>query len=143
MRPTWDEFYLQLAAFMATRSTCLKHQVGAVLVRDRQVLSTGYNGAPSDLPHCEELGCARAGLESGERLDLCRAVHAEQNAIIQAALHGVSTKGATLYTTAAPCYQCAAMIINAGIARVVSSAEYPNDRFANSKTLLAKVLAIK
>jgi len=115
---------------VAKRSTCLRNQVGAVLVRDKRILSTGYNGAPRNLPHCLELGCIRDALEvpSGERHELCRAVHAEQNAIIQAALHGVSVTGATLYCTHQPCVLCAKMLINSQVRRVVYGNPYPDTR---------------
>ena len=120
-RPNWDEYFLEMAQVAAKRSTCLRRQVGAVLVKDRRLLATGYNGAPQKLKHCGEISCLREtmGIPSGERHELCRGLHAEQNAIIQAALHGVSTKGSTLYCTNHPCVICAKMIINAGISRVV------------------------
>lgn len=116
-RPNIDEYFMEIAHVVSKRSPCLKRQHGAVLVRDKRILSTGYNGPPSGLAHCVE--CSRAGLPSGERPELCRAVHAEQNAIIQAAIHGVSTTGATLYVTGFPCVICAKMLINAGIERIV------------------------
>ncbi|WP_290902673.1 dCMP deaminase family protein, partial [Ferroglobus sp.] len=120
MRPSLDEYFMEIAKVVAKRSTCLRQNVGAVIVKDKRILSTGYNGAPMGLPHCLDIGCLREELNvpSGERHELCRAVHAEQNAIIQAAVHGVSIKGATLYTTHQPCIMCAKMIINAGIVRV-------------------------
>ncbi|MDQ5988203.1 MAG: dCMP deaminase [Syntrophus sp. SKADARSKE-3] len=120
-RPGWDEYFMNIASLVATRSTCLRRSVGAVLVRDRRLLSTGYNGAPSGLRHCLDLGCFRKEhkIPSGERHELCRGLHAEQNAIIQAALHGVSVKGARLYCTTHPCSICAKMIINAGIVSVM------------------------
>ena len=125
-RPDLDKYFMEIAEVVAKRSTCLHHKVGAVLVRDGQILTTGYNGAPSKIAHCIELGCARDGIESGTRHELCRAVHAEQNAIIQAALHGVCTKGATLYCTHQPCILCAKMIINAGVKRVCYGKDYPD-----------------
>ncbi len=127
MRPSWDEYFVDIARQVATRSTCLRRSVGAVIVRDKRILSTGYNGAPSGLAHCEEVGCLREqlGIPSGQRQEICRGLHAEQNAIIQAALHGVSTQGATIYTTLQPCITCAKMVINAGIERVVSLDGYP------------------
>ncbi len=120
-RPEWDVYFLDIAALVARRSTCLRRNVGAVLVRERRILSTGYNGAPSGLRHCLDIGCLRDQLQvpSGERHELCRGLHAEQNAIIQAALHGVGIAGATLYCTNQPCVICAKMIINAGIDSVV------------------------
>jgi len=117
---------MDIASVVATRSTCIRNHVGAVIVKDKRILTTGYNGAPSSLPHCEEVGCPRNGLPSGERHDLCRAVHAEQNAIIQAALHGVSTAGATLYCTHQPCILCAKIMINAKIKKVVFKNSYPD-----------------
>lgn len=125
-RPDWDDYFLDIVGLVAKRATCLRRSVGAALVRDRRILSTGYNGAPSGLRHCLEIGCLREQLRipSGERHELCRGLHAEQNAIIQAALHGVSVKGATLYCTNHPCMICAKMIINAGIVRIVVGGEY-------------------
>jgi len=120
-RPSWDSYFMQLAQVVAGRSTCLRRQVGAVMVKDRQILSTGYNGSPSGLLHCDEIGCLRQSLSvpSGERMEICRAVHAEQNALIQAAKHGVAIDGADLYCTHQPCVQCTKMMINVGIRRVV------------------------
>ncbi|MDD5170658.1 MAG: cytidine/deoxycytidylate deaminase family protein [Syntrophales bacterium] len=121
VRPDWDEYFMNIADLVATRSTCLRRSVGAVLARDKRLLSTGYNGAPSGLRHCTEIGCFRKqnNIPSGERHELCRGLHAEQNAIIQAALYGVSIRDARLYCTNHPCTICAKMIINAGIASVV------------------------
>ncbi len=120
-RPDWDTYFLDIVELVSRRSTCLRRAVGAGLVRDRRILATGYNGAPSKLKHCLEIGCLREKLKvpSGERHELCRGLHAEQNAVIQAALHGVSAKGSTLYCTNHPCVICAKMIINAGVARIV------------------------
>ncbi|MBP7017028.1 MAG: cytidine deaminase [Deltaproteobacteria bacterium] len=120
-RPDWDSYFLDIVDLVSRRSTCCRRSVGAGLVRDSRILATGYNGAPSKLQHCLDIGCLREQLKvpSGERHELCRGLHAEQNAIIQAALHGVSTKGSTLYCTNHPCVICAKMIINAGIIRVV------------------------
>jgi dCMP deaminase len=128
-RPSWDEYFLEMARVIATRSTCLRRQVGAVLVRGRRILATGYNGAPSGLPHCEEVGCLREqlGIASGERQELCRGLHAEQNAIIQGALYGVSLQGSILYCTTQPCITCAKMLINAGVERVVYRGEYADE----------------
>jgi dCMP deaminase len=127
-RPSWDEYFVEITRQVATRSTCKRRHVGAVIVKDRRILSTGYNGAPSGFPHCDDTGCLREqlGIPSGERQEICRGLHAEQNAIIQAALHGISVAGADIYTTHQPCITCAKMIINAGIRRVVSLAEYPD-----------------
>lgn len=128
-RPSWDEYFMEIAYLVAKRSTCLRRQVGAVLVRSKHILSTGYNGAPRGVPHCLDVGCTREklGIPSGQQQEHCRGIHAEQNAIIQAALHGVSTEGATLYCTNQPCTLCAKMLINAGIKRIVYEGEYPDD----------------
>ncbi len=130
-RPSLDEYFLKLAMLVAERSTCLRHNIGAVLVKDKHVLATGYNGAPANTRDCTELGCLRDALKipSGERHEICRAVHAEQNAIIQAAYHGMNIKGATLYCTHTPCIICAKMIVNAGIKRVVTFSEYQDKSF--------------
>jgi len=130
-RPGWDEYFMSIAELVSTRSTCLRRAVGAVLVKDKRILATGYNGAPSGLRHCLELGCLRQEkkVPSGERHELCRGLHAEQNAIIQAALHGVSTRGATLYCTNHPCVICAKMLINAGITQVIVREQY-SDKLA-------------
>lgn len=132
-RPTLDEYFMEIAEVVAKRSTCLRNNVGAVIVRDKRILSTGYNGAPRDMEHCLEIGCIRdqQNIASGTRHELCRAVHAEQNAIIQSALHGVSVEGATLYCTHQPCILCAKMIINSKIKRVVYSNKYPDDEAIN------------
>ena len=126
-RPNLDEYFMEIASVVAKRSTCLRNQVGALFVKNKRLLTTGYNGAPAGIQHCDEVGCAREGVASGTRHELCRAVHAEQNAIIQAALHGVSIEGATLYCTHQPCILCAKMLINAKISRVVYSRSYPDD----------------
>jgi dCMP deaminase len=125
-RPSWDEYFMEITRLVVSRSTCLRRQVGAVIVKDKKILATGYNGAPSGLPHCLEVGCLREemGIPSGERHELCRGLHAEQNAIIQAAYYGVSINGATLYCTNLPCIICTKMLINAGIARVVYEQGY-------------------
>jgi dCMP deaminase len=129
MRPSWDEYFVEIARQVATRSTCLRRQVGAVIVRDRRILTTGYNGPPSGVSHCDIAGCLREelGIPSGQRLDICRALHAEQNSIIQAALRGVSTQGAMIYVTHQPCFTCAKMIINAGIVRIMYADGYPDE----------------
>jgi dCMP deaminase len=128
-RPSWEEYFMEIADLVARRSTCLRRQVGAVLVKDKHLLATGYNGAPSGISHCLEIGCLREELRvpSGERHELCRGLHAEQNAIIQAAKHGVNIDGATLYCTTAPCVICAKMLINAGIRGIVYRDGYPDD----------------
>ena len=125
-RPSWSEYFMSITRTVATRSTCLRRQVGAILVRDKRILATGYNGAPARLRHCEEIGCMRedSSIPSGERHELCRALHAEQNAIIQAAYHGISILGATLYCTNKPCAICAKMIINAGIVKIIYEEDY-------------------
>jgi dCMP deaminase len=127
-RPDWDEYFMEIAQTISRRATCLRRQMGALLVRDKRILTTGYNGAPAGLPHCEETGCLRQqlGIPSGERQELCRALHAEQNAIILAAQHGISLAGATLYCTHQPCITCSKMLINAGVKRVVILDEYPD-----------------
>lgn len=117
LRPSWDEYFMAITELVAQRATCMRRKVGAVLVRDRRIVATGYNGAPSGVRHCQEVGCLREqlGVPSGERHELCRGLHAEQNAIIQAALHGVSLRGCTLYCTNMPCSICSKMLINAAI----------------------------
>lgn len=130
-RPDFDEYVLKIAAVVGERSTCLRHHMGAVAVRDKHILSTGYNGAPAGQKDCLELGCLRNELNiaSGERTEICRAIHAEQNVIIQAALHGVSIEGSTIYCTHTPCVLCAKMLVNARIKRFVTFAKYNDDRF--------------
>ncbi len=121
VRPDWDTYFMDMAKLASRRSSCLRRAVGAVLVKDRRVLSTGYNGVPSGVTHCEVTGCLRERLNvpSGERHELCRGLHAEQNAIIQAAFHGVSIRAAVLYCTTLPCIICTKMLINAGVRRIV------------------------
>ena len=128
-RPSWDEYFMSIARLVAGRSTCLRRHVGAVIVKDRRVLASGYNGAPSGLPHCDEAGCVRErfNVPPGERHELCRGIHAEQNAIIQSANYGTGIDGATIYSTHHPCSVCAKMIINAGIVRVVTDDSYPDE----------------
>ena len=132
-RTDWDEYFLNIAHIVKTRSTCIRRQVGAVIVKNHNIISTGYNGAAIGIPHCEEVGCLREKLriKSGERHELCAAIHAEQNAIIQAARHGNSIEGATLYCTHQPCSICAKMLVNSGIKRVVFNGAYP-DGFAEN-----------
>ncbi|MHB1653176.1 MAG: deoxycytidylate deaminase [Desulfitobacteriaceae bacterium] len=127
-RPSWNSYFMQLAQVVASRSTCLRRQVGAVIVKDKQILSTGYNGSPTGLKHCGETGCLRETLQipSGERTEICRAVHAEQNALVQAAKHGVAIFGADIYTTLEPCVLCTKLIINSGIRRVIYAKPYPD-----------------
>ncbi len=130
-RPDIDEYFLKIALVVAERSTCLRHHVGAVAVRDKHILSTGYNGAAAGLKDCLELGCLRDELNipSGTRHEICRAIHAEQNVIIQASLHGVSLEGATIYCTHTPCILCAKMLVNSRIKRFVSFGKYNDDAF--------------
>lgn len=128
-RPSWDQYFMDITRLVATRSTCLRRQVGAVLVKGRNILASGYNGVPSGITHCDADGCLRARLNvpSGERHELCRGLHAEQNAIIQAARHGVNIDGATLYCTTMPCIICTKMIINAGINKVIYAEGYADE----------------
>ena len=128
-RPTWEEYFMDITRLVAKRATCLRRQVGAVIVKDKNILATGYNGAPSGVAHCIDVGCLRErlGIPSGERHELCRGLHGEQNAIIQAARHGTNIDGATLYCTTMPCIICSKMLINAGIRRVVYEQGYPDD----------------
>ena len=130
MRASWDEYFMEIAEIVKTRSTCLRRQVGAVIVKDNRILTTGYNGSPAGTFNCIDKGtCKRIelGIPSGERHELCRALHAEQNAIITAAKNGVSTEGATIYVNVQPCVICAKMIINAGIKRIVFKGDYPDE----------------
>ncbi len=132
-RPDIDEYFLKIATVVAERSTCLRHHVGAVAAKDKHILATGYNGAASGLKDCIELGCLRNELNipSGTRHEICRAIHAEQNVIIQAALHGVTLDGAAIYVTHTPCVLCAKMLINARIKRFVTFGKYADDAFIN------------
>ena len=127
-RPGWDDYFLEIAGIVAKRSTCLRRHIGAVIVKNKQILSTGYNGAPAGITHCDVVGCLREKLKvpSGERHELCRGLHAEQNAIIQAALHGVSIDGSVLYCTNEPCSVCSKMIVNAGIKKIFVGSNYPD-----------------
>ena len=125
-RPSWEAYFMSITDLVAKRSTCMRRAVGAIVVKDKRILTTGYNGAPSSVRHCRETGCLRETLSvaSGERHELCRGIHAEQNAIIQAAYHGVSIKGSILYCTTLPCSICAKMIINAGIRKIYYQSGY-------------------
>jgi len=125
-RPTWEEYFMEITRLVAKRSTCLRRQVGAVLVMDKRILATGYNGAPSGLAHCLEVGCLREEKQvpSGERHELCRGLHAEQNVIIQAAFHGIRIQGSTLYCTNLPCAICTKMLINAGVKEIIYEGGY-------------------
>jgi len=128
-RPGWDEYFLNLAELAATRSTCLRRRVGALLVAERRVLATGYNGPPRGLPHCQEAGCLRETLNipSGQRHEMCRGIHAEQNTILQAAQYGVPVRQATLYCTHQPCAICAKLILNLDVNRLVLRGDYPDE----------------
>jgi dCMP deaminase len=131
-RPSWHEYFMQITELVSTRATCLRRKVGAIIVRDRRILSTGYNGPPQNIMHCEERGgCLRDKLKipSGQRMELSRAIHAEQNAIIQAAKVGISIQDSTLYVTTHPCFTCAKMLINAGVKEIIYKDGYP-DEFA-------------
>jgi len=128
-RPTWDEYFVAITRQVATRSTCLRRKVGAIIVKDKRILTTGYNGAPKGVKNSLEIGtCLREelGVPSGERQEICRGLHAEQNAILQAAYHGVSIKGAVMYCTTQPCITCSKMIINAGIVKIYYLEDYPD-----------------
>lgn len=128
-RPSWDEYFMTLANQVATRTTCLRRAVGAVIVKDRRILATGYNGVPSGIRHCSEVGCLREqlGVPSGQRHEICRGLHAEQNAIIQAAKYGIDISGSSIYVNTQPCVVCAKMLINAGITEVVFQNPYPDE----------------
>lgn len=144
-RPSWDEYFMEITNLVSTRATCLRRKVGAILVKDRRILATGYNGPPKGVPHCDEIGgCLREKLDipSGERMELSRAIHAEQNAIIQAAKMGTTIDGATLYVTNHPCFICAKMLINAGVKRIVYKDGYP-DEYAKEILEEANVEVVK
>jgi dCMP deaminase len=143
-RPGWDAYFMEITRLVSSRSTCLRRHVGALLVKDKMILATGYNGAPKGLAHCLDLGCLREqlGIPSGERHELCRGLHAEQNAIIQAAFHGVSIRGATLYCTNHPCIICSKMLINAGIEKIIFEAGYP-DKLADDMLKEAGILTLQ
>jgi dCMP deaminase len=127
-RPDWTEYFMDITRLVARRSTCIRRQVGAIVVKDKRILATGYNGVPSGLAHCEDTGCIREqnNIPSGERHELCRGLHAEQNTIIQAAFHGISINGATLFCTTLPCSICLKMLINAGITAIMYEQGYPD-----------------
>ena len=127
-----DEYFLKIASVVAERSTCRRHHVGAVAVRDKHILATGYNGAAAGIKGCLELGCLRDEMKipSGTRHEICRGIHAEQNVIVQASLHGVSLEGSTIYCTHTPCILCAKMLVNAKIRRYVSFGRYSDNQFA-------------
>ena len=127
-RPSWDEYFMAITHLVARRSTCLRRSVGAIAVKDKRILATGYNGAPSGLKHCKEVGCLREeeDVPSGLRPELCRGIHAEQNVIIQAAYHGISIEDSVLYCTNKPCVTCTKMLINAGIEKIYYEEGYPD-----------------
>ena len=127
-RRSWDHYFMDIAYLVAQRSTCLRRKVGAIAVKDKRILATGYNGAPSGIQHCEEAGCLRQqmSIPSGQRQEICRAVHAEQNVIVQAAKHGISLDGAELYCTTLPCITCAKMLLNVGIRCIYVVEGYPD-----------------
>ena len=133
IRPDIDEYFLKIASVVAERSTCRRHHIGAVAVKNKHILSTGYNGAAAGLKDCLELGCLRDEMKipSGTRHEICRGIHAEQNAIIQASLHGVSLEGATVYVTHTPCILCAKMLVNAKIKRFVTFGKYADNSFTD------------
>ena len=143
-RPDNDTYFMEMAQLISKRSTCIRRQVGAVIVKDKRVLTTGYNGSPKGTMHCEELGCIREqqNIPSGTRHELCRGVHAEQNAVIQAAYFGISIDGASIYTTTFPCSMCAKILINAGIREVIYSDSYTDDLsaklFDETKVIIRK-----
>jgi dCMP deaminase len=128
-RPSYDKYFMEMAHVVSKRSTCLRRKVGAILVKDKHILSTGYNGAPKGIKHCSEVGCIREDMHipSGQRHELCRGLHAEQNAIIQAAVFGISIKNSILYCTNTPCIVCVKMLINAGVEEIIFSGDYPDD----------------
>ncbi len=128
-RPSWDEYFMKMTSLVAERSTCLRHHVGAIIVKEKRVLTTGYNGAAKGVKDCFELGCLRdeLGIESGTRHEICRAIHAEQNTIIQAGVHGINISNSTMYCTHTPCMICAKMIVNAGIKEVISYHDYADE----------------
>ncbi len=142
-RPSWQQYFIDMAFLVSRRSTCMRRAVGAVIVRDNQILSSGYNGAPKLIRHCSVTGCLRQqqNIPSGERHELCRGIHAEQNAIIQAAVNGTSIKGATLYCTTQPCIICTKMIINSEINTIYIAEQYP-DNMAQEMLLEAGVSLI-
>lgn len=128
-RPDWDEYFMELANKVATRTTCIRRAVGAVIVKDKRILATGYNGAPTGLRHCGDTGCLRQqlGVPSGQRHEICRGLHAEQNAVIQAARYGINIAKASIYITTQPCVVCAKMLINADIEEIIYENPYPDE----------------
>ena len=148
MRPSWDEYFLEIAKVVSERSTCLRRKVGALIVKDKRILATGYNGAPRGLAHCEDVGCLREKMDvtPGTGHELCRGLHAEQNAIIQAATYGVPIEGSVLYSTHQPCVLCTKMLINAGIKAIYYLEPYPDElavQLLEEAGVLAKQLTLK
>lgn len=148
MRPTWDHYFLSIANVVSGRSTCLRRQVGALVVKDKRILTTGYNGAPRGLAHCIDVGCLRdeAGVPSGASHELCRGLHAEQNAILQAALHGVSIDGGVMYSTHQPCVLCTKMVINSGLLSIYYLEPYPDplaQRLLEEAGILAQKMTLE
>jgi dCMP deaminase len=128
-RPSWDEYFMKIAHEVAQRSTCTRRQIGALVVKNKRILATGYNNVPTGCAHCTVVGCLRdrMGIPSGERHELCRGIHAEQNAVVQAARYGISIEGSVVYSTAQPCILCAKILINAGITEIIYEGDYPDD----------------
>ncbi len=143
-RPSWDDYFIKLTQDVSERATCVKRQVGALIVKDKRILATGYNGVPKGFKHCDEVGCVRKemGLPSGQRHELCRGLHAEQNAIVQAAVHGVKIEGATIYCNYQPCVICVKMLINANIKKIVYAGGYP-DELAQKMLKESKIQVVK
>jgi len=143
-RPTWEQYYMDIARLISTRTTCLRRAVGCVLTFDNRILSTGYNGTPVGIEHCKDAGCIREALEvpSGERHELCRGLHGEQNALLQCALHGISTKDSILYSTTFPCSVCAKLLINAKIKKIVYLEDY-NDKLSEDMLKEAGIEVVK
>ncbi|MBN2248670.1 MAG: cytidine/deoxycytidylate deaminase family protein [Coriobacteriia bacterium] len=143
-RPSWDEYFMAITEQVGQRSTCTRRHIGAVIVKDKRILATGYNGVPSGLAHCDEVGCLREqrGIPSGTQHELCRGIHAEQNAVIQAARHGTAIDGATVYCTHQPCVLCAKILINAGITEIIYRNPYP-DALATEMLQEAGVVATR
>ena len=143
-RPDWNEYFMEMAELAAKRATCLRRKVGAVLVKNKKVLATGYNGAPMNIEHCESTGCLREKMEvpSGERHEICRGVHAEQNLVAQAAIHGVKTEDSIVYCTHQPCIICTKILINAGVKKIYFKNSY-SDEFAEKLLNQSNVKFIK
>lgn len=127
-RPSWDEYFLEMTQLISKRTTCLRRAVGAVAVHDKRIIATGYNGAPSGLAHCFDVGCIRKklGIPSGQRQELCRGLHAEQNIIIQSVLHKIDLRNSVVYLTNQPCVTCAKMLISVGVKEIVIAGDYPD-----------------